>query len=86
MTLWELHKPRVWRLRGQRCRCTVCPSYERREWLWVVERSNRLGTFELARGRCRKLEDAREVGALVLAHVDLLESKQHHARYLGAGA
>jgi hypothetical protein len=60
----------------------VAPSLVRREWIWAVDRSNRMGTFELAHGRSPSLAEAKEIGANVLAMIDIAESRRNRERYL----
>lgn len=82
---WEEHKPRVWRLYGKRVRCTVTPSLERREWLWVVERTNGVGiTAERARGRGYTRTEAMDIGESVVAQLDRVETRRNRARYGGS--
>lgn len=75
-----VHKPRVWRRRWSRVLLTVSPSLERREWLWTIVRSNRVGLWGLAHGRCRTRHEACMVGSLVAGNYDGLERVANHAR------
>lgn len=77
---WERHKPRVFRLYLSRVCVTVAPSYERREWIWVADRRNRLGCSELARGRMPTQADAKKVGAIVARELDAIERRLNESR------
>lgn len=70
---WRKHKPRIWRRYGARTRATVGPSMERREWLWVIDRLVGPRVSEVARGRVRRLVDARRVAGIFLGIYDALE-------------
>ena len=80
---WELHKPRVHRLRLDRVRATVSPSLVRREWLWTVERSNATGLSELAHGRCKRRYQAMNIAAQVAMLYDFDEKDMNRRRYHG---
>jgi len=82
--VWEQHKPRVWRMRGVKCRVTVAPSLQRREWVWTIDRVNGLGhTSERAHGRFDRLSDAKELLPEVLRIYDRVEVARHLRKTIG---
>lgn len=78
---WEHVRSGIWRLRCVRLRFTVCRASDRREWVWVVERTNGLGqTSEMARGCTYFLRQAKLVAPQLLQVLSQLDSCSPPAR------
>ena len=82
---WENLHEGVWRLRSGRLRFTISRTWARREWVWVVERTNGIGhTSERARGRTYLLRQAKALAPSLLLLLEQFEREQSQARYIPA--